>query len=290
MRSPPRSILGVAGLLLVAAPPARATPASTGLATTLRQTDQGQEHFQTLCSVCHTIGGGRLVGPDLQGVSERRSEGWIIRFVQHSQDLVKAGDPDAVALFQEFNAIPMPDQPLSDEEIRWIIAYIRGAGSTVAVQPAVQEGATEARVLLGQALFQGTTRFTNGGATCNSCHEVRNDAVIGGGILARELTTVFSRLGGPGVRAILGSPPFPVMQRAYAGKPLTDEEVVALVGFLQRADEEHAFHQPRDYGPKLFASGIVGAVILVGLCSLIWRGRSKGSVNRAIYDRQIKSS
>ena len=290
MRSPPRSILGVASLLLVAAPTARAPSAPTGLTTTLRPTEQGQEKFQTLCSVCHTIGGGRLVGPDLQGVSERRSEGWIIRFVQHSQELVAAGDPDAVAVFQEFNRMPMPDQPLSDEEVRGIIAYIRGAGSTVAAPPAVQEGATDAQVLLGQALFQGTTRFTSGGPTCNSCHEVRNDAVIGGGVLARELTTVFSRLGGPGVRAILGSPPFPVMQRAYAGKPLTDEEIVALVGFLQRADEEHAFHQPRDYGPKLFASGIVGAAILVGLSALVWRGRLKGSVNQAIYDRQIKST
>lgn len=283
------SIFGVAGLLLVTAPSARATQASTGPSTTQRQTDQGQKNFQTLCSVCHTIGGGRLVGPDLQGVSERRSEAWIIRFVQHSQELVAAGDPDAVALFQEFNRIPMPDQPLSDEEIRGIIGYIRGAGSAVAVQPAVLEEATEEQVLLGQALFQGTTRFTNGGPTCNSCHEVTNDAVIGGGLLARELTTVFSRLGGPGVRAILGSPPFPVMQRAYTGKPLTAEEVVALVGFLQRADEEHAFHQPRDYGPKLFASGVVGAAILVGLCSLVWRGRLKGSVNQVIYDRQIKS-
>jgi cytochrome c2 len=290
MRSPPGSILGVAGLLLVAAPSARVTQASTGLATTLRQTDQGQKNFQTLCSVCHTIGGGRLVGPDLQGVSERRSEGWIIRFVQHSQELVAARDPDAVALFQEFNRIPMPDQPLSDEEIRGIIGYIRGAASTAAVQPAAQEGATEEQILLGQALFQGITRFARGGPTCNSCHEVTNDAVIGGGLLARELTTVFSRLGGPGVRAILGSPPFPVMQRAYAGKPLTEEEIAALVGFLQRADEQHAFHQPRDYGPKLLASGIVGTAILLGLCSLVWRGRLKGSVNRAIYDRQIKSS
>ena len=263
-------------------------PPHTALASQA-QADQGQETFQTLCSVCHTIGGGRLVGPDLQGVSERRSEEWIIGFVQHSQQLVAAGDPDAVAIFEEFNRIPMPDQPLSDEEIRRIIEYMRGAASTGPAQPAVLEQATEEQILLGQALFQGNTRFVNGGPTCNSCHEVTNDAVIGGGVLARELTTVFSRLGGPGVRAILGSPPFPVMQRAYEDKPLTDEEVVALVGFLQRADEEQAFHQPRDYGPKLFAAGVVGTAILLGLYSLIWGRRLKGSVNQSIYDRQIKS-
>src|SRR3972149_2644276 len=129
MRPPRGSIFGVAGLLLVTASSARATQASTGPSTTQIQTDQGQQNFQTLCSVCHTVGGGRLVGPDLQGVSERRSEGWIIRFVQHSQELVKAGDPDAVALFQEFNGIPMPDQPLSDEEIRGIVRDLTGGAS-----------------------------------------------------------------------------------------------------------------------------------------------------------------
>ena len=114
--------------------------------------------------------------------------------------------------------------------------------------------------------------------------------MIGGGILAAELTTVFSRLGGPGVRAILGSPPFPVMQRAYRDKPLTDDEVLALVGFLQRADAEQALHQPRDYGIKLFAAGVLGVVILLGLYTMAWSGRLKGSVNQSIYDRQIKST
>ena len=254
------------------------------------QGSQGQEIFQTSCSVCHTIGGGRLVGPDLQGVGDRRSEEWIIRFVQHSQQLVAAGDPDAVAIFNEFNQIPMPDQPLSDEQIRAIIAYTGAGTSAAPAQPAAVQEATEEQVLLGQNLFQGTTRFVNGGPTCNSCHEVTNDAVIGGGVLARELTTVFSRLGGPGVRAILGSPPFPVMQRAYEGKPLTDEEVAGLVGFLQRADAEQALHQPRDYGPKLLGAGVLGTAILMGLYSLAWGKRKRGSVNQSIYDRQIKTT
>ncbi len=254
------------------------------------QADRGQENFQTLCSVCHTIGGGRLVGPDLQGVSERRSEDWIIAFVQHSQQLVQAGDPVAVALFDEYNQIMMPDQPLSDEEIRDILQYTRAAPSTAPAEPPVLEQATEEQILLGLALFQGNTRFANGGPTCNSCHDVTNDAVIGGGILARELTDVFSRLGGPGVRAILGTPPFPVMQRAYVDKALTNEEVMALVGFLQRADEEQALHQPRDYGLQLFLAGVVGTVLLLGLYSVMWGGRKRGSVNQSIYDRQIKST
>ena len=123
-----------------------------------------------------------------------------------------------------------------------------------AAVPASQEDIEKGRVM-----FQGATRFENGGAACNACHDVRNDAVIGGGILAAELTTVFSRMGGAGVKAILGQAPFPVMQAAYEDKPLTDEEVTALVAFLEYADSEEYNQLPRDYGIGLFLSGAVGA-------------------------------
>lgn len=257
------------------------------------QAAQGQETFQRLCAMCHTVGSGRLVGPDLQGVGERRSEEWIIGFVQHSQQVIQSGDADAVALFEEFSGMMMPDQALTDDEIRSMLAYIgtvEAGGGADPTASAPAEPATEEQVTQGQDLFQGTLRLANGGPTCNSCHDVTNDAVIGGGILALELTSAFSKLGGAGVRAILGSPPFPVMQRAYLDKPLTDEEVASLVAFLERADAEQALHQPRDYGIKLFGSGLLGAVLLLGFYSLAWRGRKPRSVNQQIFDRQVKST
>ncbi|MBW2212504.1 MAG: c-type cytochrome [Deltaproteobacteria bacterium] len=55
------------------------------------QAKTGEEIFQSGCNACHTIGGGRLVGPDLLGVSERRTEEWLVKFVQHSQAMVEAG-------------------------------------------------------------------------------------------------------------------------------------------------------------------------------------------------------
>lgn len=150
---------------------------------------------------------------------------------------------------------------------------------------------TEEEVELGQGLFQGTTRFENGGPACNSCHDVVNDKIIGGGILAKELTTVFSRLGGSvAVRARIESSPFPVMQRAFKGRPLTDHEVTALVAFLRRADRDHKLQQPWDYGVMLALSGGVGVFVLLGLYTLFWRRRRRGALNQAIYDRQITSS
>jgi len=264
--------------------------------------EPGEQVFQTICIACHTIGGGRLVGPDLALVHERRTQDWLESFVKSSQTMVNDGDADAIALFEEFNRIPMPDSPLSEQQIRQVLSYIKsqspdqsantdsstGMPATVD-EPAPVEAASEETILLGQELFQGNIRLVNGGPACNACHEVRNDAVIGGGILATELTTVFSRMGGAGVKAILGQAPFPVMQAAYKDQSLTENEVAALVAFLEYADSEEYNHLPRDYGLGLFLSGAVGAGVLFLLFGFIWRGRKKESVNQAIYDRQISS-
>ena len=213
----------------------------------------------------------------------------MVKFVQHSQAMVEAGDPVAVALFEEHNKVTMPDQALTKAEVLAVMEYAKTPHVIGAAQPAEPVALTEEDIVLGQDLFEGSVRLSNGGPACNSCHDVTNDAVIGGGILAKELTTVFSRLGGPGVRAILGSPPFPVMQEAYEDDPLTEPEVRALVGFLEQADRDKSLQQPRDYGMGLFASGVVGSGILLGIYSLLWRRRKRKSVNQSIYDRQVKS-
>lgn len=252
----------------------------------------GEQTFRTFCVACHTIGGGRLVGPDLAGVTERRSEDWIIGFVQHSQAVIASGDSTAVALSQDFPGLVMPDWPLSADEIRSVMGYISATASVAAeaAPPSAPEAYTPQDAELGLNLFQGTVRFVNGGPACNSCHEVAHDAVIGGGGLAKDLTAVFSRLGGAGVRAIVGAPPFPVMERAFRGRALTEEEQRAILAFLQRADSEQAFQQPRDYGVRLVQAGVVGAAILLVLYTLLWRGRRRGPVNREIFSRQVRST
>ena len=116
-----------------------------------------------------------------------------------------------------------------------------------------------------------------------------SDALLGGGVLASELTLVFSRMGKQGVSAILGSTPFPVMQAAYAGKELSEQEISALVGFLQHIDAEHARQMPKAWGLRMFSAGVGGVIVLLGIFSLAGRGRKKRAVNQDIYDRQIKS-
>lgn len=264
--------------------------------------ESGEQVFNTICFACHTIGGGRLVGPDLLSVHERRTQEWLESFVLSSQSMVRDGDADAIALFEEYSRIPMPDSPLSEQQVRGVLEYIRAQSTPqaaaaempanaplAAAAPAIEEQASEEDILLGQDLFQGVIRLANDGPACNACHEVRHDAVIGGGILARELTAVFSRMGGAGVKAILGQAPFPVMRAAYRDKPLTEKEIAALVAFLEYADSEQYNQLPRDYGIGLFLSGIAGASLLFFLFGFVWRGRKKQSVNQSIYDRQVRS-
>ena len=258
---------------------------------------EGATYFKQVCVACHTINGGVLVGPDLANVHERRSDEWLQKFIKSPQTLINSGDPDAVAVYEQFNKIVMPDPPFSGDQIAAIITYIKAASggeAGAAEQEAASSvdmgiGSTEGDIIMGQNLFQGKIRLENGGPACISCHDVKNDAVIGGGILARELTTVFSRMGEPGVRAILGNAPFPVMQQAYVNKPLTDKEVFSLVSFLQQADRDHMFQQPRDYGVKLAGTGIVGLIVLIGVYALLWRNRKKKLVNEDIFNRQVKS-
>ncbi len=210
--------------------------------------------------------------------------------------MINGGDPDANALYKKFNQIRMPDMSLTDGQITEVLVYIKAAGATTgttgAQKPAKkpQKVATKEDLTRGQNLFQGKLRFENNGPTCISCHNVTNDAVIGGGVLAKELTRVFSKMGGTGVRAILGRAPFPVMEAAYKDKPLTETEIFSLVTFLQDADEQHAYHNPRDYGKGLLLSGVIGAFILFVFYSLLWLRRRKDSVNQKIYDRQVKST
>ncbi|MEN8152217.1 MAG: cytochrome c [Planctomycetota bacterium] len=246
----------------------------------------GEEVFNSVCIACHTIGeGGRPgLGPDLKYVTYRiRDREWLAQFIRSSQSMIKAGDERAVTAFKHFGEVVMTDNVISDTEMDSLLAYLDAAHGLFG--PGEDDGSGDP--VEGQDIFQGRIRLANGGPACNSCHHVKNDAVIGGGILAKDLTQVFSRLGGQGVRAVLGNQPFPVMERAYKDNPLDPEEVASLVAFLRKADAEHELQQPKDYGIMLLLTGLGGCAVLFGLFALFWKGRKQRTVNATVYDRQL---
>ncbi len=92
--------------------------------------EEGKAIFSSRCAACHNIN-KVLTGPALAGIHERRSMDWIIAFIQSSQSLVKAGDKDAVAIYEQFNKMPMPDHPdLNNDHIKSIVEYIKVEGSS----------------------------------------------------------------------------------------------------------------------------------------------------------------
>lgn len=262
------------------------------LACSLAQAGEGETIFKTVCGACHTVGEGVRVGPDLKGATERHPEEWLLRFIKDSQALVKAGDPAAVELFKKFNNIPMPPNAYSDAQIRELLAFIRerSGGAAGPAQPAAPRGPiTDDQVARGRDLFQGVAALRGGGAACNSCHHVLQNGLTGGGSLARELTEVFARMEAPGVEAIIHQPPFPMMARAYDGRPLADDEIQALSAFLKRAHEQRALQQPREYGVQLLLGGGAGLGLLLGFYGVVWSRRKRRCVNDAIHRRQIRS-
>lgn len=107
--------------------------------------EEGKSIFLSRCAACHNVN-KQLTGPALAGVHERRSIEWIVNFVNSSQAMVKKGDKDAVALFEKFNKVPMPDHPdLTADHIKSIVEYIKSESKEVVAEtplnkPPVKEG------------------------------------------------------------------------------------------------------------------------------------------------------
>jgi protein SCO1/2 len=86
--------------------------------------DQGEYFFQSQCSVCHTIGKGDKMGPDLAGVTARRDRAWLNRYIIAPDKLLAEGDPTAVALFEKYQYARMPNLRLSSDEVAAVLSYV----------------------------------------------------------------------------------------------------------------------------------------------------------------------
>lgn len=97
--------------------------------------EEGQALFQEKCAACHTIGGGKLVGPDLQGVTARREREWLTRWIKTPDQMLAQGDPTAAQLLKEYNNVPMPNLGLTDAQVEALIAYLQTTGASATTAP-----------------------------------------------------------------------------------------------------------------------------------------------------------
>jgi nitrite reductase (NO-forming) len=85
-------------------------------------TAMGKMAFETKCFACHSIGQGNKLGPDLAGVTQRRTDRWLTQWMTAPEKML-ISDPVAKAMLKEYNNIAMPNQGLSANEIAQYLAY-----------------------------------------------------------------------------------------------------------------------------------------------------------------------
>lgn len=255
----------------------------------------GATLFKQNCTACHKTNKQKLVGPGLEGVTQKRSEAWLMQFIRNSQKFIQSGDAEAAAIYETFNKTLMPPfEHLSNNDIQAILTYLSGTVSAPSETSTVVEASalplefSDEDQKLGKLLFSGIQRFTNKGQACISCHHVSYNELIPGGLLAKDLTKAYTRLGAEGISGLLGAPPFPAMAVAYANNNLTPDEIRQLTSFLKMVDESSASQNVSSGHEILLLGGGSGLFLLLILIGISWKNRKKESVKKDIFQRQTK--
>lgn len=86
---------------------------------------KGKTLFQSSCSSCHSLTHEVLLGSGLQGINQRRSQEWLLKWINNSQRVIQSGDADAASLYSKFKPTVMPNFNYSDEDIKAILTYLK---------------------------------------------------------------------------------------------------------------------------------------------------------------------
>ena len=282
---PGRRLLVVLGAAVAFALTALAAP--LGAAGVAGQAgEDGKAVYEGLCKGCHTIGGGKLVGPDLQGIADRRDADWVRAFILGPEKVIAAGDPIAKQLLGEYNNVPMPNLGVTEAQIGPLVTFLGFTGTaptttaatTTTPQPAVAAGDAER----GKELFKGGDRLSAGGPACLSCHTVAGVGALGGGQLGPDLTGSFEKFGGEqGLSSALKTLPFPTMAPIFSRNELTAREQADLIAFLKTAPK---LQRSGDAAGKLIVLSLAGVALLCACAMAIWPRRLNG-VRKPLVNR-----
>ncbi len=291
-----RSRAGAAAVAAIAG----ALLAGTLCASAAGAGEDGKAIFGQLCQGCHTIGGGKLVGPDLKGVADLRERAWVESFILAPDKVIASGDPIAKGLVEQYG-MQMPNLGVSASQIGPLLTFLGFAAQGGSATPTTPAKTTPTETTpaettpaettpvpaagdpeRGESLFKGSDRLHAGGPACLSCHGVAGVGSLGGGQLGPDLTGAFAKYGGEqGLNAALKAVPFPTMRPIFSRNPLTAGERADLIAFLRTAPDRQ---RPTSEVGKLIGFSSVAACALVLLAMGVWRHRLDG-VRKPLVNR-----
>ncbi len=248
-------------------------------------TPEAEVYFKTYCLACHNIGGGRKVGPDLKGVSQRQEREWLKGFILDPTGVLASGDPYAQKMLEESNMAAMTPPPGITPEMADQLLDLIDIESAKPVSQfgmvAVEKPMTPEMEERGALLFSGEETLSAGGPACVGCHSVEPLGGFGGGRLGPDLTEAYARLNGQAALAgWLSAPPSEVMAPVFQKHPLTEGEIDDLIAYLRRAglkgsgpDEMPNTGRTIAVSPGFVFTGAAFAAAVLFLLQLIWRNR-----------------
>lgn len=240
-----------------------------------------RDYFRQNCKSCHTIGGGRMNGPDLKDVTTRQERAWLVNFIQDPKGVIDRGDPYAQQIFQEARQTYMT-QPygmtpaLAEKLLTLIEEESAKEESEFKGLQLSNEPFTGADVQQGREIFLGKQRLSAGGSACISCHSTRDLRALGGGRLGPDLTDVFNRLGG---REKLGNwlsaPATATMQPIFKNNALTSDEIKSLLAYF---DSTKGQTDSDPVGSRLMflLLGLLASTGLMFAFDAAWKWRFRG--------------
>ncbi len=235
-------------------------------------------YFKQNCVSCHTVGGGRLTGPDLKDVTARRDHAWLLRYIPNPKAMIDAGDPVATQLFQEARGVLMPTlNGLSPDMVDALISLLEAESKVEKSQfvglQVSDRPFTPQDLARGRAIMRGDVAQARGGPACLSCHTVKGLGGLGGGRLGPDLTKVYERLLGRKALSVwLSAPATPTMQAVFRNTPLEAEEILPVVAYLEDAARQGG--EDTGVGRVIFLLlGLGGAAALLVGMDGAWRNR-----------------
>jgi mono/diheme cytochrome c family protein len=241
--------------------------------------DEGEEIYADKCARCHKDDG--LGDPNKYPPLTDNPDAADLDYVVV---VVTDGLEGKVILGVPYDRkMPGFEGKLSPEQIELVSEYVTvlsvSGAPTTPTPPDSGDGEDvgEAAATIGDDLFRGTKRLSNGGVACIACHAAGDYNRLGGPGLGIDLNGIIDDYGVGGFVDAITDPVEPEMIAVFLDHPITEKEALSLAAFLEPTSVDDADTSSIDL---LTVFGLVGLVVLLLITGLIVQGPQRAYVTK----------